>query len=307
MEENQFLAEFREAEREYDLLLQDILQREESVEESERRWGDQSRAILAVLVASGGAYIERKIPQYYLEGRQDGVDLLTNVGQRGLSNVLQYREAYKTAPSDIVEEIDDHIFREIQKFDAIIDQSVAYKAEVGKSVLDVKRIYTREKSLVDRRIAKGVINGDSIRKIRNDVEVIFRQRIDGSVDMNRFMFRGLPGKNGRTRRWSYDDFSDMMVKSARNNTFVDAQRDQYMVVGYRHIIVPHNPGTDDECQDFEGKILSLDGSDPRFPSFPELRAEGKRIYHPRCKHFRLIPATPQQVEAAVRDRSLTFA
>ena len=119
-------------------------------------------------------------------------------------------------------------------------------------------------------IAEGKLTGETRKMISSTV----KQRLQDS---------GLPAIRDRAgKRWSLDNYSEMLVRTKAVEARNQGLANKMLQYGY-DLVQISNHGTDHkECARWEGKILSVTGQTPGYPTLAEAQAAG--LFHPRCEH-----------------------
>lgn len=101
--------------------------------------------------------------------------------------------------------------------------------------------------------------------------------------LNRFADRGITGFTDRTgRRWELESYAEMATRTATGRAQVDAALGRYTDAGRDLVIVSDAPQECRACRPWEGRILSISGTDPRHPSVREATSAG--LLHANCRH-----------------------
>jgi hypothetical protein len=117
-----------------------------------------------------------------------------------------------------------------------------------------------------------------------------RQALQRSLD--RFADRGIVGfVDAAGRNWSMTAYAEMATRSASARAMVGARVDGYLAGGRNFVIVSDAPQECSRCREFEGKVLSIDGSgvgsklDDGVRVFATVRdATSRGLFHPNCRH-----------------------
>lgn len=98
------------------------------------------------------------------------------------------------------------------------------------------------------------------------------------------------GKNGRYYNFSLDYYGQMVATRVRYETMTRATMQACQQNGWDLVMVSPNPSTiGDYCDEYRGKVFSLSGQSPVYPSVSMLPG-GTAPMHPHCRHY-LIPFT----------------
>ncbi len=67
-----------------------------------------------------------------------------------------------------------------------------------------------------------------------------------------------------------------------HNTLRESYANSLINEGHDLVRIVTN-GAKDACRNWEGRILSLTGATPGFPTLSDAKASGE-VFHPRCRH-----------------------
>ena len=210
-------------------------------------------AELQALGVDVDAFIKEEIPRYYNDGanialqdlRRLGVDLDPKTG-----GALINREAIKALTDESAE--------------AIAQSMTAISRSVRQRLGEVL------KTQLSFIIAEGKLSGDTLKTITSAV----RDQIEKNG------LTALRDKSGRS--WSMDNYADMLVRTKGVEARNQGLTNQMLRYGY-DLVQVSNHGTDHPaCRKYEGKILSLTGKTPGYPTLEQAKLDG--LFHPRCKH-----------------------
>lgn len=206
-------------------------------------------------------FLAGRMPQYYKDGADDAVKQLRNIGA-DLSITSGFAKIHQAAILGLV----DDTFR-------------AY----GEALAGVKRsasniIGRATRNLITQEIAKGVISGEALRTAKAQIKgMLVEQGLTALTDR-------------RGRRWSLDNYAEMLFRTkvveARNLGLVNRAAEN----GHDLIQISSHAGSCPICAPWQGKILSITGSTPGYPTYMEAVTAG--LFHPRCRHAAntLIPS-----------------
>lgn len=148
------------------------------------------------------------------------------------------------------------------------------------------------------RLATGEIAGLDRVKIAKDIkQIVADQGVAALTD-----------RGGRT--WELDRYAEMLTRTkiveARNTGLSNKLAEN----GFDLVQVSSH-GATDVCGDWEGKILSLNGQTPGYPTVDEATADG--LFHPNCEHAvnAVVPDLSDRTfgfntESGVYDRALAL-
>lgn len=160
----------------------------------------------------------------------------------------EYNEKY-------VQQVFDDTFQHIAGQTARMEQSI--KTSLRD---DAKEIFRR--ASVD-----GTTRAQAYRQLRNKI----------TNKMPDFQFIDRAG-----RKWDSKTYFDMLTKTVMANTMREVYANTLANEGHDLVKITQN-GAKDACRKWEGKILSLTGSTPGYPTLQEATDSGE-IFHPNCKH-----------------------
>lgn len=191
--------------------------------------------------------------------------------------------AYKEGSSDIVGYLKSIGVTQMvyTPYDEQVVQNIIDNATVGmqdaisglkRSTSSILKKTTQEK--LKAIIADGKVSSETLRGIKADlVDYISK--------------RGITLKDGAGRQWTPEAYAEMMARTESMNTYNQGAINQML---YRDLdlayITSYASCQCDICQQWEGKVVSLTGKTPGFPTLDDAYAEG--MFHPNCKH-RLRP------------------
>lgn len=101
--------------------------------------------------------------------------------------------------------------------------------------------------------------------------------------LNRFADRGIGAFIDRSGRvWDIATYTEMATRAAVIQSAVQGHIDRMIQQGRDLVIVSDHKEECDRCRRWEGKILSISGRTPGYPTVAEARAGG--LWHPGCGH-----------------------
>lgn len=161
----------------------------------------------------------------------------------------------------------------LKKASAYFDEKSFYvKNHVLKMKKDIKAALKYDQLLITRHsLLTGVSRKVALEEVRdlirgNMIRTTFTNKSGASYN-SRTYFEML----GRTviTQFGNEVYEDMMVESGRDLARISSH------------------GAPDRCRKWEGKIISITGATPGYPTLQDSKDSGD-IWHPRCRHF-LIP------------------
>ena len=100
---------------------------------------------------------------------------------------------------------------------------------------------------------------------------------------DRLVDQGLTGfidKQGR--RWGLDTYTEMATRTATGRAQVAGTLDRFQADGRDLVIVSDAPQECKACRPWEGRVLSISGADPKYPSLQAAQRAG--LLHANCRH-----------------------
>lgn len=197
-------------------------------------------------------FIAEELPSHYAVGAEYATKQLRNVGA-DLPISGSFSVVNKNAVQFLVDETTQ------QMFESLTGVKRSANLLLGRA--------TRE--TITQQIATGQISGANLKQVAKTIKgTLVEQGLDALVD-----------KSGRG--WSLDTYSEMLFRTkvvqARNYGFAN----ELVQNGYDLVQVSGH-GATDVCGKWEGKILSLTGNTPGYPTLAEAEVSG--LFHPNCKH-----------------------
>lgn len=197
-------------------------------------------------------FVRDTLPDYYKEGADQAVSQLKNADapvdvKYGLNQV--HKEAITALIDDTAKSFGE----------SLTGVGRSAQALLGKAVRDQ----------ITQQLATGKIQGAALKEVkRNVVGIMQEQGLAALID-----------KGGK--QWSLDRYAEMLIRTkaveARNRGMINRIAEN----GYDLVEVSSH-GADDVCGDWEGKILSINGDTPGYPTVADAEADG--LFHPNCKH-----------------------
>lgn len=228
----------------------------------------QIDTILAELDKKARDWIEDEIPTYYINGAEDGIKQLKNIGAP-----IDVASGYNRIHQDAILGLIDDTAKSFR--DSMDSLSRSGKYLLGR--------FSRE--AITMELAEGMISGKALRKVR--------QQIKGKL-MEEGVY-ALRDRGGNT--WTLDRYANMLFRTkaveARNRGIAN----RLVENGYDLVQVSAHLGSCPQCSPWEGKILSASGATPGYPTV--LQAERGGLFHPNCRHAInvLIPSLARMTRA----------
>ena len=112
------------------------------------------------------------------------------------------------------------------------------------------------------------------------------------------------------RGWNLASYAEMAVRTGTMNAAVAGHVDTLVANDVTLGIISADGSPCEICVDWEGEIVSLDGSDDNYPSLDDAIADG--LFHPNCEHTcdayqeGVTQAPPAKSDAVVADQAQTY-
>lgn len=170
-------------------------------------------------------------------------------------------------------------------FSGIHEQAAQVLAENAFNRLeDVAQVIGRRTEDLFRELALEAVRGPVVgyatweqaaRRIRNDLAA---NGVTGFVD-------------SRGRRWNMSRYAEMVARTTTMEAHLQGTCNRLLEAGIDLVRITSH-GTDcDLCGPWEGKVVSLTGKTPGYPTLQEARDAG--LFHPNCRHdYGAVPVEP---------------
>lgn len=101
--------------------------------------------------------------------------------------------------------------------------------------------------------------------------------------LNRFAATGITGFVDKAgKNWNIASYADMAIRTAVGRASMAGHETRITQLGEDLVIVSEHPDECSICRPWEGKVLSISGTDPRYRSLSSAKAAG--LFHPNCGH-----------------------
>jgi hypothetical protein len=228
----------------------------------------QIDGILKELDSDTAPILEEALEKQYTTGAGEAVEQLKFSGAQDIPVTAGFNRIHKDAIAVLVSETQEAFAQSIQGIHKSANRLI------GAGV----------RQQLTEQMAIGKIQGAALRTIKNNVIGVLKT--DG--------LSALVDKGGRT--WKLDRYAEMLIRTksveARNVGMLNR-----MVENGYDLVQVSSHGASDNCGDWEGKILSVRGDTPGYPTVEMARSGG--LFHPNCKHAinTLIPALAKVTNA----------
>ncbi len=109
------------------------------------------------------------------------------------------------------------------------------------------------------------------------------RREAAQMALNRFADVGVSGFIDRAgRRWDMASYAEMAIRSACGQAAVEGHLDKLLDNDHDLVIVSGGFESCPLCVPWEGRVLSISGQTPGYPTVADARANG--LWHPNCVH-----------------------
>jgi hypothetical protein len=101
--------------------------------------------------------------------------------------------------------------------------------------------------------------------------------------LNEFADRGIAGfVDSAGKKWTLDSYATMAVRTGVMKASTAGKRDRFEASGEDLVIVSDHAESCPDCNEWEGRVLSLTGKTPGYPTLAD--AEAADLFHPNCRH-----------------------
>jgi len=213
-------------------------------------------------------FIENELPGYYKAGADDAVAQLRNVGAP-----VSVKEGFNRVHKDAIFALVDETAKAFGESLSGVNRSA--QTLLGKAV--------REQ--ITQKIATGLVAGDALREVRKQIKgTLQEQGLEALVDK-------------RGSKWDLDRYAEMLFRTkaveSRNRGLVNRMVEN----GYDLVQVSAHFGSCDRCAPWQGKILSITGSERGYDTVQFAESQG--LFHPNCRHAvnALVPSLAKLTRA----------
>ena len=255
-----------------------------------------------------------EIRRIYAEAERTIIEKIARRVARGIDTADDSWYAIKlTEVSQLRREVEAEI-RRLRQADREIERVVAtaYREGSTAAIADLRRVtrasvairtaFTRANEDAVRRLAQAVVGNLEATQFRilRAAEDVYRQVIAETAvpqvltgvltrreaaqrALDRFAELGISGFVDRAgRSWSLESYAEMAVRTGLGQAAVQGHIDKLIENNRDLVIVSDSPDECEKCRPWEGRILSLTGQTPGYPTADQARAAG--LFHPNCTH-----------------------
>jgi hypothetical protein len=95
--------------------------------------------------------------------------------------------------------------------------------------------------------------------------------------------RGVTGfKDAANREWNMRTYANMVARTTTMEAHLQGTANRLLEHGHDLVKVSTHRGACEKCQPWQGKILSLTGRTPGYPTLQQAKDAG--LFHPNCRH-----------------------
>lgn len=198
-------------------------------------------------------WAKREIPQYYLDG--------ANVAQqdlRALGVEISKSKNFAVINTEALKALTDEVA-------LAFGQSITAISRNASNILS-----TAVKQQINFAIAEGKLTGEARKVISNNIVKVIEENGITSI-------KDKAGKN-----WTFDNYARMLARTKAVEARNQGLTNRMLGSGYDLVQVSNHRTDHEACRQWEGRILSLTGKTPGFPTLEEAKFSG--LFHPNCKH-----------------------
>jgi len=204
-------------------------------------------AILQQLKEGSRTWCEQAIPRVYTEGLNNADAMLKDIGA---SVSTGFGGIHQQAAQVLAENA-------FQRFEDVAQV-------IGRQVNDIYR------ELALENVRGSVVGYDTWKQVARR----FREQLAE---------RGVTGFKDRTGRiWNMRTYTEMVARTTTMEAHLQGTANRLVEQGHDLVKVSTHLGACELCQPWQGKILSITGKTPGYPTLEEAKAAG--LFHPNCRH-----------------------
>ncbi|MDQ7794139.1 MAG: phage minor capsid protein [bacterium] len=204
---------------------------------------DNVQAILEDLIDGNRQWCEQAIPRVYVAGAEFA-DGLSGKASAGFGAIHQ--QAVKVLADNAFDRLDN------------------VRQVIGRRVEDVYRQYALEAT------RQSIIGYKSWQQVSRE----FRDNLRAE---------GITGfRDAAGREWNMKTYADMVARTTTMEAHLTGTANRLLEHGHDLVRISQHAGACEKCRPWEGRILSLTGKTPGYPTLETARDAG--LFHPRCRH-----------------------
>jgi len=207
---------------------------------------------LEALGVKGDEWLRQELPQYYNDGGNIALQDLRRMGVELDSTGLVALD--KEAIKSLVEEASG-------SYGSAVQGVSRFARGVLADAVKQQVIFT---------LAEGKLTGEARKTISARVGEVLSEN-------------GLKAVTDRAgKQWSLDTYSEMLVRTKAVEARNQGLTNKMLSYGYDLVQVSDHNSKHKACRAWEGKVLSLSGQTPGYPTLDTAKAAG--LFHPNCEH-----------------------
>ncbi len=227
-----------------------------------------------------GAWITKTIPYAYASGQHDAARQQSHFGDKVAAGLILgaiahhafANKAISTIPKENLVSAEPKIFDlHNQSVDAIMkDMSTSFGNSLTSLSRSIDGVISRVQALgIRRTIAEAAKSGSSVDAISKSItDLLDNANIYGLVD-----------KSGR--QWAPDVYARMLTRTKLVEARNAGMMNSILSIG-GDLVEVSSHGAIDQCGPWEGKILSISGTNKYYQSVQDAYSGG--LFHPNCCH-----------------------
>jgi hypothetical protein len=226
---------------------------------------DNVQAILENLLTGNRQWCEEAIPRVYIEAAKFA-DEMVGKAAGGFGAIHQ----------QAVQVLAENTFNRLESVRQVI----------GRRAEDWYRQYALETT------RQSIIGYKTWKQVATD----FRDRL---------RTEGITGfQDARGRNWNMKTYAEMVARTTTMEAHLTGTANRLLEHGYDLVRISSHAGSCEKCAPWQGKVLSLTGKTPGYPTLEDARADG--LFHPNRRHaYSLYVDLDAEIE--VTERETTFA
>jgi len=112
---------------------------------------------------------------------------------------------------------------------------------------------------------------------------VMTRREGAQQALNQFANRGITGfVDSAGKSWSLQSYTEMAMRTSSAQTAIEGTTTRLEENNQDRAVFSEHGEECELCRPWEGKVVSLSGDDPNYPSLDEAIADG--MFHPNCRH-----------------------
>ncbi|HHV98592.1 MAG TPA: hypothetical protein GXX36_03305 [Clostridiaceae bacterium] len=161
-------------------------------------------------------------------------------------------------------------------FGAIHQQAVQVLAEnTFQRLQDVTQVIGRQ--------AEGIYRDLALENVRGAVAGYETWKQAAKRYRQQLAEHGVTGfKDKAGRNWNMRSYTEMVARTTTMEAHLQGTANRLVEQGHDLVKVSTHRGACEKCAPWQGKILSITGKTPGYPTLEEAKAAG--LFHPRCRH-----------------------